>query len=66
MDQTLIDEIELESKVPWFVDYDAVAKQRVLTELAPLHEAKARYIDPLMKAALALCSKKPKVFKPRD
>jgi hypothetical protein len=52
--------------VPWFVDYDAVAKQRVLTELAPLHEAKARYIDPLMKAALALCSKKPKVFKPRD
>ena len=43
---------------------DAVARGRVLKELVPIRKMKRLCADPLTQAALALCSKKPKVFKP--
>ena len=43
---------------------DAVARERVIKELVPIRVKKRLCSDPLTHAALALCSRKPKVFKP--
>jgi hypothetical protein len=44
--------------------HDQVARTRVLRELVPIREKKRLCSDPLTQAALALCCKKLKVFKP--
>lgn len=43
---------------------DAVARERVFKELVPIRTKKRLCSDPLTHAALSLCSRKPKVFKP--
>jgi hypothetical protein len=43
---------------------DANARERLIKELVPLRKKNRLRSDPLVHAALALCSRKPKVFKP--